>query len=550
MLHRLDGSVEFIQCKRYAKALGVSEILDELAKLCVNTFEKKLPIEANHVSFYVIPDLQSDAQDLVGNRRTNGKRSAGRALRNHLRKDPSQPLVEFAHTWWPNFDRATEQALTARVMLHPDVLDRFFAVKKVIDATREDIQADLKPLHDKMDRLSEEVRESKHDRVANTVDIPTNRAQQLVSERREGHLESRLRRSLDAEGQRLWEEVRSNIHGLDTVNAVEARPELEKWFAGDGSFASPVIRGRVAVLLSDLAIIESSLKSGGEHVDTTSARTWFERAADAFGENPSPEDASRLLHVESRILWIDHRHADALKILKNAEDVNCRSLLLSIYLEEEDSVSAAEIARGLPLDEQPQVDRLAFVYARNGLEDEAQQVFAWTQLQAIPLAAQRCTIGRVHGALQRFLAANDRQSLLAGSRTPDDIRHLRSMIDRLQPLLVAVLAQGRPMTGRDDETVQLAFTISEILRDVELIQKYGSLLSKARRVPLEYARAVCREDLPPDSAVPDRLRKDYPSSFAARHTGLRRRSDQRRFVQADPVGGRRPPPVRPRRRPA
>jgi hypothetical protein len=198
--------VEFIQCKRYTKSLGVSEVLDELAKLCVNTFEKTLPIEANHVTFYVVPDLQGDAQDLLESQ-IKWKEEAPKALRNHLRKDPSQPLLDFAHTWWPTFDRATEQALTARIMQHQDVLDRFFAVKKVVDA------AVLEPLHDKIDRLSEDVREFNRKRAAGSVEVPATRAQRMASERREGQLEGRLRRSLDAEGQRLWEEVRGQIQG-------------------------------------------------------------------------------------------------------------------------------------------------------------------------------------------------------------------------------------------------------------------------------------------------------------------------------------------------
>src|SRR4051812_30773001 len=61
--HHADGTVEFIQCKRYGRTVGVAEVREELAKLCVNVFERRLPEIPDRITFYVVPDLSSDAQD-------------------------------------------------------------------------------------------------------------------------------------------------------------------------------------------------------------------------------------------------------------------------------------------------------------------------------------------------------------------------------------------------------------------------------------------------------------------------------------------------------
>lgn len=114
-------------------------------------------------------------------------------------------------------------------------------------------------------------------------ELPPTGAQQFVHDQRTGQYEARLRRTLDAEGQRLWEEIR----GLDRMNAVESRPELEQWFFRDGQLASAAIRGRVAVLVADLAWLESSLKAGWERADTGEVREWLDRSKTSYGPQSS-----------------------------------------------------------------------------------------------------------------------------------------------------------------------------------------------------------------------------------------------------------------------
>src|SRR6185295_17139155 len=77
-------------------------------------------------------------------------------------------------------------------------------------------------------------------------------------------------------------------------------------------------------------------------------------------------------------------------------------------------------------------------------------------------------------------------------------------------------AQGRPLTGREHEAVDSAFTIARLLNDRTRMGLYGALLAKSHRVSFEYVRAVCRGDAPAEHELAERLRKDYPESFAAR----------------------------------
>ena len=63
-----DGEHELIQCKRFSKKVGVGQVREELAKLCVNTFKHLLPSEPSRVVFHVVPDLSPPAIDLISSR--------------------------------------------------------------------------------------------------------------------------------------------------------------------------------------------------------------------------------------------------------------------------------------------------------------------------------------------------------------------------------------------------------------------------------------------------------------------------------------------------
>lgn len=125
-------SNRLIQCKRYTQAVGPGDIRDELAKLCVNIFEKRFPHEFDAIDFYVSSHLSSDAIDLLENQ-TQWLAEAQQAIRKHLKREPPEESMAFARQWWPQFGHQIGVELTERILRYPDLVDAHFQVERVID---------------------------------------------------------------------------------------------------------------------------------------------------------------------------------------------------------------------------------------------------------------------------------------------------------------------------------------------------------------------------------------------------------------------------------
>lgn len=141
--HRPDGSIRLIQCKRFATNVGSTLLKAELAKLFTNVFSGMIPERPNEVVFYIVPDITSPAAGLI-DKQSNWKQAAAKALRQHTGKAVPKELLDFAITWWPIWDRDNDIGLTDRLGNFPDLRDEFFTVRKVIDASRKEIQRDIR----------------------------------------------------------------------------------------------------------------------------------------------------------------------------------------------------------------------------------------------------------------------------------------------------------------------------------------------------------------------------------------------------------------------
>jgi tetratricopeptide (TPR) repeat protein len=137
-----DGTHELIQCKRYSTNVNVGEILDELAKLCVNAFNNRLPPEASRVVFHVVPNLTSPAIHLLRSR-DEWLRRCKDALKKYLGHEPDSELVAFARDWWPELSHQDQHMLSERARRFPDLIDQFFEVSPVITGSLKDIKPRL-----------------------------------------------------------------------------------------------------------------------------------------------------------------------------------------------------------------------------------------------------------------------------------------------------------------------------------------------------------------------------------------------------------------------
>src|SRR5262249_10095556 len=96
IVHKKGGKNRLIQCKRYSDPVGIDAVRGELAKLCVNVFEKRIPETPQEVHFYVVPRLSNQAADLLKDQ-AKWRSGAPKALKAHLKKDASPELLKFAH---------------------------------------------------------------------------------------------------------------------------------------------------------------------------------------------------------------------------------------------------------------------------------------------------------------------------------------------------------------------------------------------------------------------------------------------------------------------
>ncbi len=130
--------VRLIQCKRYDRNVAVGVVRADMAKVWANVFNRSIPDRPDELVFYVAPDLTNDAKDLLENQ-TAWRAAAPAALRGHLRATLPEDLLRHAQEWWPTPSSQGGLALTERARRHPDLVEEFFALRKVIDGSIDDV---------------------------------------------------------------------------------------------------------------------------------------------------------------------------------------------------------------------------------------------------------------------------------------------------------------------------------------------------------------------------------------------------------------------------
>lgn len=158
ILRRADGGVELVQCKRYSENVDAGEVRAELAKLFRNVFSGAIPERPVRVSFYVAQDLTSPAHKLLT--QEGWVESAEKALTEYLKEAPPPDLLDLARTWWPaeGVHCAPGIQLADRAEHYPELIDKFFRTRKVIDGSmaelREGVKADLREVLKERETLS------------------------------------------------------------------------------------------------------------------------------------------------------------------------------------------------------------------------------------------------------------------------------------------------------------------------------------------------------------------------------------------------------------
>lgn len=139
-----SGHVRLIQCKNFSADVSQSKIAEEMAKVFVNVHSGKIPEKPDEVVFFVSRDLSAQSQDLI-EFQVKWLEIADAQLKKFLKAEPSDELKQFAREWWPFEDRQTGLAISEDVKEHKQgLIETFFTVRKVIDASRADVRQDVR----------------------------------------------------------------------------------------------------------------------------------------------------------------------------------------------------------------------------------------------------------------------------------------------------------------------------------------------------------------------------------------------------------------------
>ena len=138
------GHIRLIQCKNFSTDVSPSATAAEMAKVYVNVHNGKIPEKPDEVVFFVSRDLSAQAQDLI-EFQDKWLEIADVELKKFLKAEPPDELKQFAHEWWPFGDRQSGLAISEDVKEHnAGLINTFFTVRKVIDASRADVRQDLR----------------------------------------------------------------------------------------------------------------------------------------------------------------------------------------------------------------------------------------------------------------------------------------------------------------------------------------------------------------------------------------------------------------------
>ena len=165
--------VRLIQCKRYDSNIAVGVVRADMAKVWVNVLNETIPERPHELVFYVAPDLTNPAKDLLDNQSV-WRRAAPTALRKHLNAPAPDELLRHAQEWWPTPSSQGALTLTERARRHPDLVEEFFAVRKVIDGSVNDVALLVTPRLDGIDARLGRIEQAVVP-VASSVHVPLER---------------------------------------------------------------------------------------------------------------------------------------------------------------------------------------------------------------------------------------------------------------------------------------------------------------------------------------------------------------------------------------
>jgi tetratricopeptide (TPR) repeat protein len=360
---------------------------------------------------------------------------------------------------------------------------------------------------------SDVVRETQLDTAGSSASQGVVRDRYL-SERLED-LKAELREHLDFRGGAMFTAMEAAVRSRSWTTARARATELDSFLEAKGEDLSATIRGKALVLLADLALIESSL-AADPCVCIKRAQCYYEKAARAYGDTPSDDDAARLLSLRAKLTFCERGGEAALQLLDGCDDPRSITTRLAIYLEEGRTTEAAALIENKEV--HPRWCSHAIVaHVLSGNTTQAKRLLdSAKDDQSQSCHYENCALAYGEACLQ--VLAKSRPGAVAltpFNLSPADSASLGEALRILEPIVAAASSSVSPPTGLQAEALSLACSICHLLRNTNAARRYAKPLERLSPLPLEYARAVARGDIQEGQNVVERLRTEHPESFDA-----------------------------------
>lgn len=233
--------------------------------------------------------------------------------------------------------------------------------------------------------------------------------------------------------------------------------------------------------------------------------------------DPDERDGeSDIESLEAYLLAIEGKPEDALARLAGREDPESLLRRLTIFLDAERFDEAASLVRGRPPHER-WCEQAVAALAAVGDFAEADRFVQWAHGQHNPILWPVCLVAL---ARHRFLHAlrnrPARTAVLPGELNAAEQEGTRRAVEDVAPLVAAVKAQRRVLTGVDASAVSLAMEFAHFLGDRDKAAALANLLWARTPLPLNYAFAVIRKTIPANPDLPARLRAERGESYEAK----------------------------------
>lgn len=416
--------------------------------------------------------------------------------------------------------RVTSEVIT-QLILSDEQLHREFElfVAKHFSAEHREIMAVLVALNMAFQQLTETLEQqneeqkardfeqsAKLDRILTAVEEPSlsrlnDGAEDVLLERELGEL-------LDEKGKAIWQEIRDELRDWNYRRAHMLAKELKIWLAKQGKRASPIVRGRAYLMLTNLAFVNHNGSYLGLHA-IPHARKLYDKAIKEYGGNPDSKERALLARCNAKLLTIEFDSDTGTKEIASFDDPDTILLHISILIDADKYEDAYNVFKDRDYQKEWIHEGIVALLHTDRIK-QALRALEWACSNCNRQVIERCKLNYAKNIL--LIAALENEKLLPPPWLITDSHRevIESASKVLGQVIEAIRLENKVESGVQAEIIAVAYACHRTLGSIEPARSIIELLSRWQPVHEAYARAALRGDAPCTAELASRLRDDYP----------------------------------------